>query len=124
MIINDNILALMIAKDMASKKVEYYLLKDEVVTNPKTIKVGANEVVYVCYCYARLTTPRQFSIRVSSGTDVVDYHRENTVKEELSAETIHYSSRITTHWSNINIEAEQTDDYYIRYIRITIKKTN
>ena len=52
MITNDNILTLMIEKDMLSKKVVNYQIKDEVVSNPKEIKVGANEVVYICYCYA------------------------------------------------------------------------
>ena len=120
MIINDNILTLMIAKDMLSKNVENYQIKDEVVTNSEKIKVGANEVVYVCYC--SVESPTDFSLQITSGTDVVNYHSKNTIKQELTAGVVYHSSQITSHWSSIKIHAKQTGDYYIRYIRITIQK--
>lgn len=121
MITNDNILTHMIIQDMLSRKVINYQLKDEVVTDPKQIKVGANEVVYVCYCYVEASG--DFSIQLKSGTDVVTYHPKNTVKQELSRDIAYHSSQITSHWSNVKIIPKQTGYYYIRYIRITLKNT-
>lgn len=120
MITNDHILNQMIVKDMLSRKVINYQIKDEVVTDPKQIKVGANEVVYVCYCYVE--TSGDFKLKVESGTDVVIYHPKNTVKQELTQGIAYHSSQITSHWSNLKIKTNLTGYYYIRYIRITISK--
>jgi len=113
---NDNILTLMIQKDMLSKKVIGYQIKDEILTDPKHIKVGANEVVYVCYCSIQSTG--DFRLKLASGTDVVSYHKNNTMLIGSS----YYSSQITSHWSNIKIIPNKSGDYFIRIIRISILK--
>jgi len=120
MITNDHILTLMIEKDMLSKKVVNYQIKDEVVTNPKEIKVGANEVVYICYCYVE--GREKFFVNLESGTDLVAYQPQNMTKRELSKFIVFESSQITTHWSNIKIKAKVSQFYFIRYLRITIQK--
>ena len=114
---NDNILTLMIEKDMLSRKVVSYQIKDEVITNPKQIKVGANEVVYVCYC--QVETSGDFKLKLESGTDVVTYHPKNTIQQGAA----YHSSQITSHWSNIKIISKSTIDYFIRFIRVTLHKT-
>jgi hypothetical protein len=106
----------MIQKDMLSRKVIGYQIKDEVLTDPKRIKVGANEVVYVCYC--SIEPSGDFILKLASGTDVVTYHSKNTVLIENS----NYSSQITSHWSNIHIVPSKIKNYFIRIIRITILK--
>lgn len=120
MITNDHILTLMIEKDMLSKKVVNYQIKDEIVVNPKEIKVGANEVVYVCYCYVE--NSGDFLLKLESGTDLVSYHPKNTTKQELTQHIAYHSSQITAHWSSIKIKARVSNYYFIRYIRITLQK--
>jgi hypothetical protein len=110
----------MIEKDMLSKKVVNYQLKDEVVTNPKEIKVGANEVVYICYCLIESTD--DFKIQLESGTDLITYHEKNTTKQLLSSITAYHSSQITSHWSNIKIKSKVSQYFFLRYIRITLQK--
>jgi len=118
--INDHILMRMIDKDMQSKKANNYHIKDEVVVNPKVIKVGANEVVYVCYCYAE--SKGGFNLNLESGTDLIGYHEKNTIKQKLTPNTAYHSSQITAHWSSIKIKAKVSAYYFIRYIRITLQK--
>lgn len=116
MITNDNILTLMIEKDMLSRKVIGYQIKDEILTDPKRIKVGANEVVYVCYC--SIASTGDFRLKLESGTDVITYHPKNTMTVEGS----YHSSQITSHWSNVRVTSFKTSDYFIRIIRITLIK--
>lgn len=113
---NDNILTLMIQKDMLSRNVIGYEIKDEILTDPKRIKVGANEVVYVCYCSVHSTG--DFSLKLESGTDVVTYHPKNM----SLIESVYQSSQITSHWSNVRVIPNKANDYFIRVIRISIIK--
>ena len=115
---NDNILIRMIEKDLSARKAANYQLKDEVMINPQQIKVGANEAVYICYC--DVESAGVFSIKVASGTDLVEYVPQNTYQREVAGITIHQSSQITTHWSNIKVTAQRTTNFFIRYIRVTI----
>lgn len=117
---NDNILIRMIEKDLSARKAANYQLKDEVIVNPQQIKVGANEAVYVSYCY--IESAGVFSIKVESGTDLVEYLPQNTYQREVAGTNIYQSSQITTHWSNVKITAQQTTNFFIRYIRVTIHK--
>ena len=113
---NDNILTLMIEKDMLSRNVIGYQIKDEILTDPKRIKVGANEVVYVCYCSVHTTG--DFRLKLASGTDVVTYHPKNM----SLIEKVYQSSQITSHWSNVSVIPTKARDYFIRIIRISILK--
>jgi ribosomal protein L19 len=110
----------MIQKDMLSRKVIGYELKDEILTSPKQIKVGANEVVYVCYC--SVETIKGFILKIESGTDVTTYHNKNTVQQRISKGFAFHSSQITSHWSNIKVTPRGTKHYYLRFIRISILK--
>lgn len=117
---NDNILTRMIEKDLLARKAENYQLKDEVAVNPQQIKVGANEAVYVCYCYVE--SSGSFTIKIESGTDLVEYQPLNTYQRDVAGTSIYDSPQITVHWSNVKITAQQTSNFFIRYIRVTIHK--
>jgi len=117
MMTNDNILRLMIEKDMLSRKVTDYQIQDEVISNPKLIKVGANQVVYVCYC--QIKSSGDFVLKLASGTGVISYHPKNMI----SNVTTFHSSQLTSHWSNIKIIPKLTDNYFVRFIRISITAT-
>lgn len=117
---NDNILTLMIEKDMKAREIDNYVVKDEIAISPKKIKVGANEIVYICYCYVETT--EDFELFCLSGTEAVLYEDRNMGKQELSNTIGYHSSRISTHWSNIKIMTTLTGYYYIRYIRVITNK--
>lgn len=111
----------MITNDLIAKSITDYQLLSEVVTNPTTIKVGANEVVYVMYCYVKTTTV--FSIKLSSGTAVATYNELNTEQHTVSTSNTYESSLITAHWSNINIQSNlNTGHFFIQYVRVAFSK--
>lgn len=111
----------MINNDLRAKEVSDYQILDEVVTNPKSIEVGANEVVYVAYCYVK--PQADFKIALSSGTAVTNYNHLNTKQLEAKSELIYESSQITTHWSNIKITASLKGHFFIRYVKVVFSKT-
>jgi hypothetical protein len=117
---NDNILIQMISNDLRIKSISDYQLLDEVVTNPKNIEVGANEVVYACYCYVKTTG--DFKVKLTSGTDVTNYHNLNTIEKIVGSEPIYESSQITTHWSSIKITASLKGHFFIRYVKVVFSK--
>ncbi|MCB0396833.1 MAG: hypothetical protein KDD36_09280 [Flavobacteriales bacterium] len=61
----------MIKADMCERGVARYHMTDNVVSKPRRIQVGANEVVYVCFCHIKL--PNTFSLTLLSGTSKVVY---------------------------------------------------
>ena len=111
----------MIANDLQAKGIADYQLLNEVVTNPATIKVGANEVVYVMYCYVKPVAA--FSIKIHSGTAVATYNELNTRQNAVGTSNIFESSLITAHWSNINIQSNlSTGHFFIQYVRVAFSK--
>lgn len=109
--VNDHILTKMIEQDLKSKSVSNYTLLDEVATDPKQIKVGTNEVVYVCYL--EVIEPKTFDVKLSSATSLVSYTPFNTHEKT--------SSVISAHWSNIDIIKKNPKTVlYVRFIRVTI----
>lgn len=117
----DTILTKMITNDLIAKGITDYQLLNEVVTNPTTIKVGANEVVYVMYCYVNTATV--FSIKLNSGTAVATYNELNTRQHTTGTLNTYESSLITAHWSNINIQSNlNTGHFFIQYVRVAFSK--
>lgn len=114
---NDTILTQMIANDLQAKGITDYQLLNELVTNPATINVGANEVVYVMYCYVKSVAA--FLIKLNSGTAVATYNDLNTRQNANTYE----SSLITAHWSNINIQSNLNNGhFFIQYVRVVFAK--
>ena len=118
---NDYILIQMISNDLRAKGISDYQLLDEVVTNPKTIEVGANEVVYVAYCYVK--TKGDFKIDITSGTATTNYHNRNTQQRTVGSELVYESSQITVHWSNIKINQKIDGHFFIRYVKVVFSKS-
>ena len=57
---NDTLLTEMIKQDMHTKSITCFYMTDELAENPKRIKVGANEAVYVCYFSIKQRDPFTF----------------------------------------------------------------
>jgi Ulp1 family protease len=110
----------MIIEDMKANGSSDYQLLDEVTTNPNVIEVGANEVVYVIYCYVK--TIDNFEIDVTSGTATTNYHNQNTKQQAVGNESIYESSQITAHWSNVELIANLKGHFFIRYVRVIFSK--
>jgi len=121
---NDTLLMEMIKQDMHTKGITCFYMTDELAENPKRIKVGANEAVYVCYFSTKQRDP--FTVDLVSGTTKVSYNRENTrvyYRAKIQSSINYYdyieSPLISRHWSNVKIsfKGEKTG-FFIRYIRV------
>jgi len=111
----------MISNDLKAKGVSDYQLLDEVVSDPKGIEIGANEVVYVTYCYVK--TNQDFKIDITSGTATTNYNNRNTKEWAIENGSFYESSQITAHWSNIKIEKNTDEHFFIRYVKVVFSKT-
>ncbi len=110
----------MIANDLRAKGITDYQLLNEVVTNPANIKVKANEVVYVMYCYVKPVAA--FTIKLSSGTAVTTYDALNTRQKAVGIENTYESNQITAHWSNVSVKSTLTGHFFIQYVRVVFSK--
>ena len=124
---NDALLVKMIEKDMLQKGIaeqQYHVVKDEIITSPKSIEVKTNEVVYVCYFFLRSSVQDSFSLSLSSAGSLVSYKPTTTVNATkmvgIDTQFTYESPVISAHWTRVEVTSTAPVDavFFIRYLKL------
>ena len=110
----DTLLIHMVTKDLQSKSITDYQLKDEIVSNPKQIKVGANEMIYTYYILIK--SAWNFKTVLKSSTQNIVYDARN-----MFSTGGYQSNLITAHLSTVHIQqlgVAIPSLLFISYIRV------
>ena len=115
---NDTLLIRIIERDLQTKGIADYRLKDEVATSPSQIKVGANEMIYTYHILIK--SAWSFKTTLQSSTQKVTYEARNM----LSAYGAYQSVLISSHLSTVSIEQSTTkpSSFFIRYVRVIFNR--
>ncbi|WP_062053773.1 hypothetical protein [Aquimarina longa] len=104
---NDSLLSHMITQDDYVNHKLAKLVTDERITNPKTIKVKANEVVYLHYFHSNVA---KFNITMTTATETIVLDRNNTVH--------HCSNTILRAVSDIHFKSVEQANFFVQLLRI------
>lgn len=108
---NDVLLNRMIDLDEKKKRRKVIALKDELIHNPKEIKVASNEIVYVHFFCSKNPS---FAIEMVTPTGVINYNSNSTL--------FNASNQIVKCLGTVKFNTKDSDNFYIQYIRTEYRK--
>ena len=104
---NDTLLQQIIVLDEINKGNKIISIQDALIQNPKEIRIGANEIVYVYFFSSNYPV---FNIQLITASKVVNYNNNTTLSNT--------NNQIIRCLGDVKFIFNENENFYVQYVKI------